>query len=246
MKRERMKQGIIIAFTALLLLGACRRAGDGNEENAGKKNTAKTETRKLNIIKKHISIPFDFSFITNLGSVDIIYTQGNYSIEVEGDSAMLTYLVTEFDSNVLTVKVQTDNNKDLNRFGGVSNIKMYVSAPHLQCVSVCGNGGFESQATWRAEDIQIGVLSTGSLKLGRVECTTFNLQSTDIGNITITDLHADDVTLYSRSSADITANMDVNHLVVINEGKQKMKLTGKAQQAIFKNPNDINLVNELK
>jgi hypothetical protein len=240
-----MKQGIIIAFTTLLLLGACRRAGNGNEENVGQKNTAKTETRKLNIIKKHISIPFDFSFIINLGSVDIIYTQGNYSIEAEGDSAMLTYLVTEFDSNVLTVNVQTDNNKDLNKFGAISNIKLYVSTPELKCVSICGNGGFESQATWRAEDIQIGVLSTGSLKLGSVECTTLDLQSTDIGNIDISDLQAEDATIYSRSSATINANVNVKNLIVVNEGKQKMKLTGKAQKAVFKNPNDINLVNEL-
>ena len=240
-----MKYGIIITFATLLVLGACRRSTPGNEVKTEQQSTAKTEQRKQNIIKKRISIPFDFSYITNLGSVDIIYTQGNYGIEVEGDSATLNYLTAEFDSNILTVNLQTDNNTDINLDGNSNNIKMYVSAPELKCVSICGNGSFESQATWRAENIQLGVLSTGSMKIGRVECTTFELQSTDIGNITLTDLQAEDATLYSRSSATINANVNVKNLFVINEGTQKMKLTGKAQNVRIKNPDDINLVNEL-
>ena len=160
-----MKQGIIIALAALLLLGACRRAGTEKEDNSSKKNIEKTETREQNIIRKRISIPFDFSYITNLGSVDIIYTQGNYAIEVEGDSATLNYLKAEFDSNLLTVSLQDDNNTDINLFGNAGNVKMYVSAPTLKCVSICGSGSFESQATWRAEDIQLGVLSSGNMKM---------------------------------------------------------------------------------
>ena len=241
-----MKYGIIITFATLLVLGACRRATSTNEVKTNNKEVEKKEQRKQNIIKKRISIPFDFSYITNLGSVDIIYTQGNYGIEVEGDSTTLNYLTTEFDSNILTVNLQTDNNTDINLYGSTNNIKMYVSAPELKCVSVCGNGSFESQATWRAENIQLGVLSTGSMKIGRVECTTFDLQSTDIGNIDITDLQAEDASLYSRSTATINVNMDVKNLIVINDGKQTLKLTGKAQNVRIKNPNDINLVNEVK
>lgn len=241
-----MKYGFIITLASLLLLGSCRQSSAPKAD--GRNSTTKSEkpaTREQNIIKKHISIPFDFSYITNLGSVDIIYTQGNYSIDAEGDSALLNYLVTEFDSNVLTVNVQTDNNTDFNKFGSTSNIKLYVSAPNLKCVSVCGNGSFESEATWRTEDLQLGVLSTGKMNIGKVECTTFNLQSTDIGDITLTDLHAEDATIYSRSSANINANINVKNLVVINDGKQKMKLTGKAQNVAIKNPQDLNLINEL-
>ena len=84
------------------------------------------------------------------------------------------------------------------------------------------------------------------MKIGRVDCTTFDLQSTDIGNIDITDLQAEDATLYSRSSATINANVNVKNLVVINDGKQTMKLTGKAQNVRIKDPNDMNLINELQ
>ena len=240
-----MKYGIIITFAALLLLGACRRTGTENEAKTNNQSTEKTETRVQNIIKKRLSTHFDFSHITNLGSVDIIFTQGDYAIEVEGDSATLNYLITDFDSNVLTVSLQTDNNTDINKYGNKNNIKMYISAPTLKCVSVCGNGSFESRGTWRADNIQLGVLSSGNMKIEDVECTTFDLQSSDVGDISISNLHADDATLYALSSANIDVNMDVKNLIVINEGKQKMKLTGKAQNAKIKYPSDENLTNEL-
>ena len=241
-----MKYGIITTLSTLLLLGACRQATPGNEVKTDAQSSARTEQRKLNIIKKRISIPFDFSYITNLGSVDIIFTQGDYSIEAEGDSAILNYLNAEFDSNLLTVSLGADNNTDINRYGTKSNVKLYVSAPYLKCVSVCGNGSFESQSTWRAEDIQLGVLGKGSMKIGKVECTTFNLQSTDIGDITLTDVQAEDATLYSCSSANIDVNINVNNLMVINEGTQKLHMKGKASRVVIKNPNDVNLINDLK
>ena len=39
----------------------------------------------------------------------IIYTQGDFNIDVEGDSAMLGYLNTTFESNLLTTNIYTDN-----------------------------------------------------------------------------------------------------------------------------------------
>jgi len=240
-----MKYGLIITLATLILMGSCRRTTTNNETDT-KQQPEKKEARKQNIIKKRLAIPFNFNYITNLGSVDIIYTQGDYSMEVEGDSTTLNYLITDYDSNVLTVNLELDNNIDINLYGNTNNVKMYVSAPELKCVSICGNGSFESQDTWHAEDLQLGVLSSGSMKIGKVECTTFNLQSTDIGDITLTDLQAEDARIYSCSSANINANINVKNLIVINEGTQKMKLTGKAQLVRFKNPKDPNLINELQ
>ena len=246
-----MKYGYIITISAILLLGSCdnipkqveNMVSEHKKENAEKKEPTE---RKRNIIKQHINIPRDFSYITNLGSIDIIYTQGNFSVEVEGDSATLNFLKTDFDSNLLTVSIQNDGNKDYNFYGNTSNVKMYVSCPDLKCVSVCGNGSFKSQATWRTEDLQLGVLGSGSMNIENVECTTFSLQSSDIGNISIADLHAEDATIYSRSSAHIDLNVDVNNLMVLNYGTQTLTLSGKAKNTIIKNPRDKNLINNLQ
>lgn len=240
-------KGKIIAFTmAAAVWGACNHTPTPKAGQTAPMAQDQKVPVQRNIIKKHISIPHDFSYITNLGSIDIYYTQGNFSIDVEGDSTMLNYLTTNFDSNLLTVNIKTDNNPELNPYGNTSNVKMYISCPDLKCVSICGNGCFESQATWRTEDLQIGVLGTGKLKTGRIECTTFSLQSSKIGSINISDLIAEDANIYSTSAANIEVNMHVNNLTVINEGKQHLHLTGEAANTIIKNPNDPNLTNELQ
>lgn len=241
-----MKYGTTIAFATLLVLASCRHATTNQPEEKTAEKPAKTAEAKRNIIKKHISIPSDFSYITNLGSVDIVYTQGNYSVDVEGDSVMLEYLETNFDCNLLTVSIKSDSNTDINFYGNVSHVKMYVSCPDLKCVSICGNGSFESEATWSTDDLQLGVMGSGFMKIGKVECTTFSLQSTNVGNTSISELHAEDATIYANSSASIDVDMDVKNLTLVNEGTQPIKLTGMATNVFIKNPKDPHLTNELE
>ena len=236
----------MIPVAVAFVLTACSNPSADNKSQASAVQNTPSATSPRNVIRKHISIPRDFSYLTNMGCVDIIYTQGNYSIDVEGDSALLEYLQTNFDSNLLTVSMLSDSNVDINRYGNTSNIKMYISCPTLQCVSICSNGGFESQATWKVENLQLGVLGTGAMKLGHIECTTFDLQSTDRGPISIEEVKAEDATIYSRSTADIEVRVDVNNLTVINDGKQNLHLTGKARNQYIKNPKNEGLKNEIE
>lgn len=240
-----MRYRTIATLTALLLFVSCQNTTNKElQQTKGNENEQSDKSQK-NIIRKRIIIPSEFDYLTNLGCVDIIYTQGNYSIEVEGDSAMVSYLEANFDSNLLTVSIKSDGNFDLNPYGNTSNVKMYISSPDLKCVSVCSNGCFESQATWRSEDIQLGMIGTGSMKLANVECTTFSLQSTDRGSFTVANLKADDAAIFSTSTARIEADVNVNNLTILNEGKQTMKLTGTASKVLIKNPKDPNLTMEV-
>lgn len=239
-----MKYRLIMAVSAVVLMGACRNASptpDGQDEQQSTEKAAK----KKNIIRKNINIPQDFNYLTNLGSIDVYYTQGDYNVEMEGDSVTLNYVKADFDSNLLTVSVGNEGNNDFNLYGNTSNVKMYVSCPTLQCVSVCGNGGFTSRGTWQVDDLQLGVLGTGSMNIGKVDCMTFSLQSTHVGEVNIADLHAQDASVYSRSSAHINLNVDVDVLSILNDGTQTIKLTGKAKETHIKNPHDKNLFNEL-
>lgn len=240
-----MKYGTWMALATLLAgMTACNNAQQQNTpENNAKEQQAPAPR---NIIRKPISVPDEFSFITNLGSVDIIYTQGPYSVEAEGDSTTLGFLQAEVDSHLMTVNVLSDNNTEMNKYGNTSNIKLYVSCPELKCISICGNGGFECQGTWKAEEVQLGMMGTGNMKLGKVECSKCDLQSSAQGSLTIDQLTADDVVLFSYGSADIDITFDVNSLVVLNEGKQHMHFRGNAKKVAIKKPDDHNLINELK
>lgn len=230
---------------ACALFFSCRPATPGKDHSGKESTSIEAKQSKRNIIRQHIAIPSTFTHITNLGSIDIIYTQGDFNIDVEGDSAMLRYLDTTFESNLLTTNIYTDNNPDINLYGNKSNIKMYISCPDLQCVSICGNGGFTSKGTWDTENIQIGVFGTGTLKLENVQSTTFKLESGETGAIRIKHLQAEDASIYSHSPASIDANLDVNRLSIFNVGSGPLHFTGRAQQSVIQRPKDPQLKLEL-
>lgn len=236
---------MVLMVLATLLVGTTACNGNKEQNSQQKGQPEQQESTKQNIIRKRLSIPSEFGYITNLGSVDIIYTQGDFSVEAEGDSTTLSYLKTEFDSNLLTVSVSSDNNADFNRYGNTSNIKLYVSCPDLVCVSICGNGGFESVGTWSTDKLQFGCMGSGALKLDQVECTDCDIQASDRGEIRMEKLQARNVSLFSYGTSDIDINFNTDTLVVLNEGKQHIRLRGQAQKVVIKKPNDPNLTNEL-
>ena len=233
-----------MTVATLVLLGACRKDAPKQEGQETQPTTEKTE-KKRNIVRRNIHVPQDFTYLTNLGSIDVYYTQGDYNVEMEGDSVTLNYVKADFDSNLLTVSVSSDNNADFNRYGNTSNIKLYVSCPDLVCVSICGNGGFESVGTWSTDKLQFGCMGSGALKLDQVECTDCNIQASDRGEIRMEKLQARNVSLFSYGTSDIDINFNTDTLVVLNEGKQHIRLRGQAQKVAIKKPNDPNLVNEL-
>lgn len=235
-----------ITCGAIALLVSCRQTTTEKNDKGNDATPTEAKQPKQNIVRQHIKIPSTFTHITNLGSIDIIYTQGDYNIDVEGDSMMLRNLSTTFESNLFTTTIFTDNNPDINAYGNKSNVKMYVSCPDLQCVSICGNGGFTSQGVWKTTEAQVGVFGTGSMKLDDVQCNTFKLESSDKGSIEIANLQAEDASLYSHSPAKIKVNMDVQRLSVFNVGTGAIHLTGYAQQNVIQHPDDPQLKNELK
>ncbi len=234
-----------IVCGACVLLGSCRPATPEKSPSGKESAPAEAKQPKRNIVRQHIAIPSTFTHITNLGSIDIIYTQGDFNIDVEGDSAMLGYLNTTFESNLLTTNIYTDNNPDINLYGSKSNIKMYISCPDLQCVSICGNGGFTSKGTWETENAQIGVFGSGALKLENVQCSTFKLESGETGAIRIKHLQAEDASIYSHSPASIDADLNVKRLSIFNVGTGTIHLTGHAQQTMTQHPDDPKLKLEL-
>ena len=241
-----MRHKIFTILATLSILTACNSTAPKQEEKSDADNTKRQNERKANVVRRQLGPVKEFSYLTNLGSVNIIYTQGDYNMEVEGDSAMLQYLVTSFDSNLLTISMRSDGNSDINLYGNTSNVTMYLSCPDLKCVSICGNGGFESIGTWSGDDIEVGVLSTGTMSLGTIECNTFKMQSTSVSLISIANLKAQEATMLTRTNATIDMKVDVEDLTIINDGNPKITLTGKATNLLIKNPKDEGFVNLIK
>lgn len=247
MKTTKAQKYLTIAILSILpSLTACNSSASKEQEKETGTGSPQEQRQGANIVRKRLDMLGSFSYITNIGSVNIIYTQGDYSIEVEGDSALIPHVKTSFDSNLLTVSMGTDGNCDINFEGKTSNVTMYVSCPELKCISICGSGRFESRGKWTGDDIQTGVLGIGSLKLDSIECNTFSMQVTAISHIGIGNLKAKEATILTRTNAIVDMNVDAEEFVVLNDGNPKMTLTGKATNLQIKNPKDQNLKNNME
>lgn len=237
-----------VAFALVTLLASCN-GGKADQQNNfvsdAKETTKPANERKT--IRKQIPIISNFTNIINIGSIDIIYTVGENSLEAEGDSALLNHVQADFDSNLLTVGIAGDDYAEINRFGKTNNVKLYVSCPSLQCISVCGNGGFTQKGQWTsAEEIQVGVLGTGSIVLDKVESPSFRLEATAQGPVSIAQLKTDKAIINSRVATSITANLDTKELYVYNASSPQLTLTGHADNTFFEAAKDKNLKNMLK
>ena len=240
-----MKLHLIIPCIAIALLASCKQGKQ--QGTTDKEQGARSEEQTTrNVVKKKLHVVKEFTHLTNLSGVDIIYQQGDYYMELEGDSTLLEVLGLNFDSNLLTISMPTDANMDINAYGNSSHMKMRLSCPDLRCVSICGTGNFESHGTWRSNDIQLGVFDRGSLTLDSVECTTLSMQSNAKGAIAATNVKADEATVLGGGLGSIDLHLDVKEFVLLNDGKQKINLSGKAEKLLIRNQNDPNLTNNIK
>lgn len=238
----------IISLAMIAMLTSCN-SGTSTKQQFTTSSEAKNDVpaKEKKIIRKQLLSTSTFTNIINVGSIDIIFTLGETSLEAEGDSALLEHIEVEFDSNLLTVGLTGDSNTDINRYGKTNNIKLYVSCPSLQCVSICGNGGFTQKGKWAStEEIQVGVLGTGAITLGEVESPSFRIEATAEGPVSITHLKTDKAIINCRAATSVTADLEANELFVYNASSPHLTLTGHATQTYFEAPKDKNLNNFLK
>lgn len=229
----------------LSLLTACRSDKNTNDsataDEPQKEEVEQSAEDSRKIVRKALSVPSDFTYIMNIGDVDIIYTQGECSMEVVGDSNLIKFLNTDFDSNLLTISLKTDANQKINRFSRAQNVQVYLSSPTLECVSVCGAGNFTYTGDWKSDKIQIGVFGKGNATLGNLECNSFVLQSTEDGDVAIAHLKATDATFTISGRGVYNVDVDVENLYVLNDVTKSITFTGKATTKYVSHPKEKNL-----
>lgn len=230
-----------LPIAALIALASCNGKKADNTTDSSASSAAEAQEPTKELIEKEIFVGSQFSYITNLSSIKIVYTQGDYHISAIADSITLSHLQLQFDSNLLTVNLGHDNNRDYNIYGTTTDITLNVSSPRLDCVSTCGNGSFTSKGFLEADTIQLGVLGPGSINIDSIRCADIDIQSLNKGNISIKHLSANNANILSRSSATITADVSVKSLNIANYNKQTIRISGHAEKLYIKNPKDPNL-----
>jgi len=222
-----IKKAFFFLSIALLLAG-CK--GENKQTSSTPKKDGQTTEVKKQIIKKKLPIIKPFSYITSLSGMNIVFRQGDYDIEAEGDSALINYLVTDFDSQILTLSMRGEENVDMNVLESNVNITVYVSSPDLNCISMCGSGTFKQIGTLRTDNFQMGLMGKGTIDCDTIITPAFRLEVSQPGKAKFKHINSADMLIYNRSAATITADVDAGLLNVVNTTSGSVTLSGRAKE----------------
>ena len=224
---------VFLAIIGILMLVSCKQSGPTNEP--AKNETGKTEKQVEERIRKPLSFSGTFYQITVIGSPDIIFTEGDYSIEAEGPSNIVNFVNINVDSHVLTVNMKNEDTIGTNQFAhGPSPITLYISCPSLQLLAVCGTGSFKSVGAIHTPDMQVGVLGTGNIELDSViTAGTFRYDSSGDGNALFHHIQAQqDCNLLLSGKGNLNADVDIaGNLLIENDNCGNVVVSGKAHTA---------------
>lgn len=218
-----MKKQIIIPL-ALAILCSCN--SNNNTSNSKKDTAQNVSTSKTS--RRQVTITDGFNQITSLGGIDIIYNQGDYNIELEGDSTLFNSVKAIAESGILTLYFSTDNNPELNYYGNERKLTAHISSPDLKCVALCSNGNFKSESKWKIDELSLGIIGSGNFDLDSVECNIFKYEATGDGNATFKHIDSkESIFITCMNESDVTADINTNSVNIATQ-KGKVVITGKA------------------
>ncbi len=248
-----MKTAIFAIETTLL---AILFTGSSCNNTTGNKKVSPEISKppiKENIQTRPLPCNDEFIQITNIGSVNIVYTQGDYKIEATGDSALIEMVTLTFDSGVLTVGMNGEQLSEIPT-PTLNSVTLNISSPELKYLSICSNGGFRSTGTIETPNFIAGNLGSGEMILDSIICEQFKYENNHGGSTTINyvdcnnaiysafgtsnnniTLNASErVDILSRANSTVDAYVKAEDIIITsnNESKGTYTLQGKSLKVI--------------
>lgn len=198
-----------------------------------------------NIKRVKLALNDDFHHLASVGRVDVVFTQGEQcSLEIEGDSTLLSDVMAEVDSKMLTLRLRPDDH--LNRYGRSPHVTAYVSAPSLQYISLCETGSFTSLEEWASDvDVSLGAMGKGSFSIEKLTCPNFLYQSSGSDRSEVRYLKAESARFNASHECVSSFNVDVRNLGVELSGKSSLSLKGRAVRSHINCDSSAKLNNEV-
>lgn len=242
-----MAKSIISVLIGLIVISCVSCTNQPSAPATGTKESSSVETTI-----RHIPFSGEFTQITNMGSVNIVYTTGPCDIRVEGPKALVQMVSAEIDCGILLLTVASERNQDIQQYQTIrSDLTAYISSPSLSMLAVCGSGSFISHDLITTEDIHIGTLRNGSIlinslicrnlryeingtsrdSIGHLTCDDALVVSSASGRLTMPDVNASgSLTLDDNVSSEILCKGKTTSLVINNQGRGLISFEGTFSQ----------------
>lgn len=207
------KERIILILSLLLvfIMSGCKNKNNDNTNNIDTSSAQVDALDNGGIVRQALPFPGEFTQITSIGSLNVVYTQGEKcSVEVEGPKKLVEIVKISVDSGTLMATINLENNPNLNMFENkISNLTLYVSSPILRIVSPCGNGSFKAIGTVRTDDLVAGTLGDGGIEFDTIYCDSFRFEGKNASSSSIKYVEAkNQIELLGDSKSTLDANIN--------------------------------------
>jgi hypothetical protein len=96
-------------------------------------------------------------------SADVYLTQGPQSVTVEAEADDINVVITETSGNTLEIKTKPGNWRNMH------HVKVYVSAPDINEITVSGSGSIHVQQSLKSDEIRLAVSGSGGIKIANLQ-----------------------------------------------------------------------------
>ena len=236
------KNNINKVFCALVCVAlmACQQNAGKNEttvENQNDSTNEQVDAKSSKIVRKKLPFHGSFYQITNVGSTNIYFTQGDYAIEAEGPEYMIDYVKAVVDSGTLTIGIKDEEDIGINQFDHEKGtVNVYISCPELRILAMCSTGSFFCDGTITTSEMAMGTLSSGNIHIDKLVCNgSFRYDGSNIGKCRINNLMVDEnAQIYLSEEASLIVKGDFDDDLFCD-------LAGNASLRLFGNGDDVNV-----
>lgn len=201
---------MLCILSSLSFSSCVQSVSDGNTKDAYG-NTKKWGE----VIRKDLSLK-DFKSINLDGDVDVVFTQSDtISVEVMGNEKVIDMYNFDVSNGILNVYYKSEKQSRI-----IPIVRLYVSAPTLQSVTLSGAGDIKIHENVVFEDFSINVTGAGDVDMENLGCGNLDIKISGAG-----DVDAEDVICKSLS-VDISGSGDIDLSTVNAEGDANMSMSG--------------------
>lgn len=209
----------VLAMAAILLVGCEQHKQQETQQATETKGEDTIAANDSSFVSKHIPYAGEFFQITNVSDADIMFSEGDCDIVIEGPEHLVETIRVSFDSGIVTFSQLEEGKSNMfSRKVGIGHATIYVSCPELRMLAVCGGGNFHSDGTIHSSSMHIGTLSLGGIDIDTlVVDDSFIYETSDNGDAHFGYIRTGgDATIYKSDNGNLDASICSDGLFTIN------------------------------
>ena len=193
-----------------------------------------------------------FDKISTLGSIDVVYSQGQtHSVVIVGERSDIEKVRVDVKGGKLMIEPQTEKKN----VGGMTvkmsklkgDVKVKVTSKDLRDVVITGSGDFEAATNVVTSNITLTVSGSGDMEFKKIEANAAKVSIAGSGDVKVKLMDAKSLNASIAGSGEVeidkvTAKCDAAKLSIAGSGEMKARFDGcKALECKIAGSGDIEL-----